>query len=326
MELLAFAMRVGTWVEVRAAEEILATLDAEGRLDGMPFMPEMLQFCGRRFRVSKSAHKTCDTVNKTGIRSVANAVHLEDLRCDGSGHGGCQAACLLFWNTKWLSRVGGPHPTDIGPDARSNLVRSQLDRLALRPDCRSGSEDPAFQCQATDLPGFTKALSPSDPWPYLVDVWSGNVSIGRAARALAIAAFNRIQRWRRGSSYPQMWRKQWPTKTPTATLGLQAGELVRIKSKDEILDTVDQNHLNRGLSFDREMVPFCGRKVRVLRRVERLVDERTGKLLTMPRDCIILEGVTCRGDLSHGRLLCPRDSYAYWREIWLERVPTSEDS
>jgi hypothetical protein len=24
-------------------------------------------------------------------------VHLEQTRCDGSGHDGCQAGCLLFW-------------------------------------------------------------------------------------------------------------------------------------------------------------------------------------------------------------------------------------
>src|SRR5262249_35222364 len=58
-------LRAGDLVEVRSEPEILATLDAEGRLDGLPFMPEMLQYCGQRFRVFKSAHKTCDTAEKT---------------------------------------------------------------------------------------------------------------------------------------------------------------------------------------------------------------------------------------------------------------------
>ena len=34
---------VDDWVEVRSKEEILATLDSKGQLDGMPFMPEMLR-------------------------------------------------------------------------------------------------------------------------------------------------------------------------------------------------------------------------------------------------------------------------------------------
>src|SRR5215831_18851978 len=75
----------------------------------MPFMPEMLGYCGRRFRVYKTAHKGCDTIRdwKT-MRRLENAVHLEKLRCDGSGHGGCQAACLLYWHTDWLVQVAGP--------------------------------------------------------------------------------------------------------------------------------------------------------------------------------------------------------------------------
>ena len=48
-------LRVGEIVEVRSEAEILATLDERGELDGLPFMPEMLDFCGRRFRVHKLA-------------------------------------------------------------------------------------------------------------------------------------------------------------------------------------------------------------------------------------------------------------------------------
>src|SRR5215470_15033948 len=95
-------LRAGDTVVVRSKEEILATLDAQGRLDGMPFQPEMFAFCGRTLRVGKVAHKTCDTINKTGGRRVRNAVHLEGVRCDGSAHAGCQADCNLFWKEAWL--------------------------------------------------------------------------------------------------------------------------------------------------------------------------------------------------------------------------------
>jgi hypothetical protein len=97
--------RAGQLVEVRSKEEILLTLDSNGRVQEMPFMPEMFRYCGRRFRVYKRAHKTCDFVNKTGIRKLPSAVHLEGLRCDGSAHGGCQAECMFFWKDAWLKRV-----------------------------------------------------------------------------------------------------------------------------------------------------------------------------------------------------------------------------
>src|SRR5919201_470703 len=92
-------LRSGDLVEVRSEREILATLDERGELDSLPFMPEMLPYCGRRFRVFKVAHKTCDTIEYAGVglRRMRNAVHLENLRCDGSAHDGCQAGCLIFW-------------------------------------------------------------------------------------------------------------------------------------------------------------------------------------------------------------------------------------
>src|SRR6188768_3755929 len=99
-------LRAGTLVEVRSREEILATLQQQdGSVERMPFMPEMLQHCGKQFRISAVAHKTCDSAYKTGGRRLENAVHLEELRCDGSAHGGCQATCLLFWKTAWIKPV-----------------------------------------------------------------------------------------------------------------------------------------------------------------------------------------------------------------------------
>ena len=70
-------LHAGEVVEVRSAGEILATLGPDGRLDGLPFMPEMLQFSGKQFRVSARAHKSCDTIHHTGCRSMTDAVHLD---------------------------------------------------------------------------------------------------------------------------------------------------------------------------------------------------------------------------------------------------------
>src|SRR5882757_6684018 len=99
-------LKAGEWVEVRSREEILATLDAKGWLEGLPFMPEMLEYCGQRLRVYKRADKTCDTVVPWSIRRMENSVHLESIRCDGAAHGGCEAGCLIFWKEAWLKRAG----------------------------------------------------------------------------------------------------------------------------------------------------------------------------------------------------------------------------
>src|SRR5438270_7440385 len=95
----------GELVEVASREEILSTLDQNGKLDSMPFMPEMLQYCGKRFRVFMRADKTCDNIKQWSLRRAKNAVHLTGVRCDGTSHGNCDAGCLLFWNEAWLKKV-----------------------------------------------------------------------------------------------------------------------------------------------------------------------------------------------------------------------------
>jgi len=77
-------LRVGDLVEVRSVDEILKTLDSSGTLDLLPFMPEMLVYCGKRFKVWKRVHKTCDTIYYDGTREIKNVVMLDQLRCDGS--------------------------------------------------------------------------------------------------------------------------------------------------------------------------------------------------------------------------------------------------
>jgi hypothetical protein len=108
--------------------------------------------------------------------------------------------------------------------------------------------------------------------------------------------------------------------TPTGTLNLQAGELVRVKPHKEILKTITTDSKNRGMFWDAELVPFCGKTYRVLKRVIRLINEQTGEMMEMKNPCIILDAVTCQARYSNCRMFCPRSIYPYWREIWLERV------
>jgi hypothetical protein len=317
----ALGLRAGDLVEVRSEQEILSTLDSNGRLDRLPFMPEMLQFCGRRVRVFRRADKTCDTIGKPVSRRMTNAVHLEALRCDGSNHGGCQAGCLLFWKEAWLKPV--PNGTDgarpsTGPSVAAGLTREALAATTIRHD-PSPELDGAFVCQATELPRATTPLTWWDPRQYLRELFSGNVSLWTWIRVLAIALFNAIQRRRGGRLYPHATEGMLQ-QTPNRPLDLQPGDRARIRSRDEILATLDSRQRNRGLWFDMEMVPYCGGEYRVLRRVEQIINERTGRMIRLPGECLILEDVVCSGCYSRERLFCPRSIYPFWREVWLERA------
>ena len=65
------------------------------------------------------------------------------------------------------------------------------------------------------------------------------------------------------------------------------------------------------------MAKYCGRTARVRARVNHLIEERTGEMIDIKSDCIILEGVVCASDYHR---FCTRAIYPYWREIWLERI------
>jgi hypothetical protein len=322
-------LRVGEIVEVRSESEILATLDAHAELESLPFMPEMLQFCGQQFRVDKLAAKLCDTIGSTGMYRMRNAVHLEGLRCDGQAHGGCQASCLLYWKEAWLKRLPADGSERVRPAAEPPPQRMlAMLTLATRKDGRGASrDDELFSCQATEL--LRAAPTPVPSWDlrqYVLDVRSGNTGLLAMIRAVAIGVFNEYQdlsrrflpkplRIRHGMRLPFIGGSL--EKTPDDALNLQSGDLVRIKSKEDIVRTLDVNNRNRGLAFDAEMLWYCGREARVLRRVERIIDERTGRMLRLKRPCIMLEHVTCRGEYHR---CCPRADYPYWREIWLDRV------
>jgi len=329
----------GTWVVVRSAEEILSSLDRNGELDSLPFMAEMLQYCGQRLQVSAVAHKTCDTINKTGGRRVAKAVHLKGLRCDGSAHGNCQAACLMFWKTEWL------RPADAQSDPADKIaVRGvtpmQMEELRAKGSRSEGGEE-VYSCQATRLFAASSPLQWWDLRQYVTDLWCRNVRIGRFLRVAVLRALYHLRSIGVGyrvaialhdTGHKLLTGRPSPYKdgliptgnpTPTETLDLASGEWVEVKSHEEIRLTTTEHNFNRGMRFDPEMAQFCGRTFKVDRRVERLIDERTGRMVAMKSPCIILGGVVCSSEYSERRVFCPRQIPPYFREIWLRRAASN---
>jgi hypothetical protein len=345
-------LTVGDWVEVRTKEEILRTLDHNGQLDGMPFMPEMFQFCGKRFQVYKSAHKTCDPDYRS--RRIYRAVHLET-RCDGQAHGGCQAGCLLFWKEAWLKPIRRDNPYDAtiiieipfkdrGNHSISECTESAVWNGVGAQTSDAPVEDPTYICQATQVQ-YEEPLKWWDIRQYVEDYLSGNVSPWRLFSGFIYSIYYNLSqagigvgpamRWFYNVACP-LWRgSKWPRKTgiipegqptPTVTLNLQPGELVRVKSHEEILRTVSTGSRNRGLWWDAELVPYCGRTYRVAKRIHDVIDEKSGKMVHMKSPSILLDSVVCQARYSPCRMFCPRSTYAYWREVWLERVESRSSS
>jgi hypothetical protein len=339
--------RVGDRVRVRPIDEILATLDKDGCLEGLPFMPEMARRCGHEFSVLKRVDKVNDLVDRTGLRRMMDAVILDGDRCEGSYHGGCQALCQPIWKEAWLTRVDPtatsrldhhqtrvpmPTPRESVPDAGPICTQADLLR---RCEGRSQGPDRRFRCQQTEMKTASSYMAWWDPRQYWRDWRSGNVTLREmfcvmlfslfkfflkrvGGYRLLIPWYDRLQRIRGGEPYP--FRSGTLRETPAEKLDLQQGEWVQVKSFEEILATVNAKNRNRGLSFDVEMVKYCKGIYRVLCRVERIIDPKSGRMLNFENDCIILDGVTTRGD--HHRFYS-QNEYPFWREIWLRRCPTA---
>jgi hypothetical protein len=308
-------LRPGDVVEVKSPAEIFATLDGDA-VDEMPFMAEMLRHAGKRYTVSRRVDKICDTVTSTGSRRMTSTVYLDDLRCDGSAHGGCQAGCLLYWKEDWLTRVDSaaghvPEPQEPSPELDAALeAGTHIER--------DGEE--LWRCQNTQSVKATTPLKVfKSPGQYWREFTNGNYGrlhfIWLGVRSFVMEVAHRF------GLTDQLPLRGPDDRAPEGDkLDLQPGEWVRVRTPEEITPTLDKNGFNRGLSFDREMLQLCGQTFRVKARVTNLIAESTGRMVTIKRDAIILEGGVCSGECSTGRWFCPRQIYAYWREAWLERV------
>jgi hypothetical protein len=201
--------------------------------------------------------------------------------------------------------------------------------------------DPRYVCQATTLPEFTTLLPWWDVRQYIEDYTSGNVTlwqlvrggayvgfhsfvnrVGRYSPALAshlVRLYDRLQAAAGGVPYPRKWgRVPSGEKTPRQPLPVKAGDLIQVRTYEEILETLDRNNRNRGMYFDAEEVPYCGKTFHVRSEVRRIIDERTGRMLIFKDPSLILEGVICQARYSDRRMFCPRAIYSFWRQTWLK--------
>ena len=316
-------MRAGDQVELRPPREILATLDQNGCLEGVPFMPEMLGFFGRTFTVTAQVERACDTICYSGPRRIPSTVMLDDLRCDGAEHAGCQARCRIYWKEQWLRPAGfgsTGQAHDIGDDF------AQLKRIAEAKvhAADSTADEPTFRCQATELRRASELVRWWSVRSFLHEVSGGNVPPARFVRVMTRVVLEEIgRRLRLISRSPLPFAQGRLTGENYVALplrGLQPGDLVQVRSKAEIAATLNKDGKHKGLWFDKEMLPYCGKTVRVKAKVAQFLDEGSGRVITLASDAYILENVVCRSYHSDGRWFCPRAIYPWWREAWLRPV------
>ncbi len=295
----------GRLVQVRSAAEILATLDADFTLDGLPFMPEMLKYCGRRMTVYRRANKTC--VEGHGLRAMGDTVLLADSHCDGAAHDGCQKHCLIFWKEAWLAPVDEAAAPAVSPAAPVSDATYRSLAAATR-------EGETYRCQSSLLYQATRPLSAFGVAEYVQEFAGGELSAGRFLMIVGRTLANRLRRIFGVGPIAAVVGSPGPHEK--GDLNLQPGEYVEVRSADEIGRTVGPSGKNRGLQFEPDMTSFTGGKFEVEFRVDKMIHEETGKMVHLT-NTVALKNVHCTGACTKN---CPRSQSHFWREAWVKRV------
>lgn len=110
---------------------------------------------------------------------------------------------------------------------------------------------------------------------------------------------------------------QFDTDIARGDKNLQVGDLVRVRSMEDIRSTLDQFDELKGCAFLEGMEQYCGTQQRIFKVMERFLDERDYKV-KKTRGIVLLEEVYCQGTPVFGR--CDRSCLLFWREEWLEKV------
>lgn len=298
----------GDLVEIMSPREILATLDQDGTVGRLPFMPEMAEFCGRQFRVAKRVVKTCYYIAQggSGMRKFpdGDVVVLENVRCSGAAHDGCQKGCLIFWRESWLRKVG---------EGAAQATNDSTGREELRARLKTTTGPGRYFCQSSEILNSTQLLN---RWERFGKCYSEI----KAQNCGPLEMTQRIGVW-------VFWKARRALLGPygrgnggskPASLQLRPGDSVAVKSMAQITETLDSSAHNRGLYFTPAMRKACGKNHQVERKLERIIVDGTGEMRKL-NNTVYLEGSMCGCScVAFGG--CPRNEFAYWREAWLERA------
>ena len=308
--LLGHDFVVGDLVEVKTWAEIRATLDERGCLEQLPFMPEMLLMCGQRGFVFRGVHRLFDYRKTRRMRHMDGAVLLVGTICDGSKHGGCEAACHTIWKSAWLRRVersgdmaGAPAPSDRSAPPKDAAV------------LQFGAQVPRYACQLTQLNAASRPIGNWSPTNFLRPLIAGNVAPAAFIVGWLTYLFNELQHLRQGVDFPAFDVSVQDGGRREETR-LEAGNQVVVRSSAEIRATLNDQSLNRGLYFEPDMLKHCGRRYCVQAEVKRLIDIVTGEMRTMKTPAYILRDIHFSGER---QLFNAQHEPLFWRGVWLQR-------
>ncbi len=106
--------------------------------------------------------------------------------------------------------------------------------------------------------------------------------------------------------------------TKRSSKPLKSGDMVRVRSLEEIQATLDKDgRYQGGMLFIDEMAQYCGGTYRVLKRVNKVFDALPWKM-KKSHELVILDGVLCHGYGPYKE--CDRTCFFFWKEAWLKKI------
>ncbi len=175
----------------------------------------------------------------------------------------------------------------------------------------SPSED---MCQQEDASFFSRLRRPAFAFPALRMLQT--VKKGGPGYMVR-RGMDYVRRRSRGSGGPKPAVKR--PFDPDEVLNLQPGDLVQVKSLEEIRATLDARGKNRGLLFTDDMRGFAGKQFRVFKRVESIFLEESKQRRTL-KNTVMLDAAYCPGITFR----CDRSCFLFWKEVWLRRLDAPE--
>jgi hypothetical protein len=100
---------------------------------------------------------------------------------------------------------------------------------------------------------------------------------------------------------------------------INPGDMVRVRSKEEIRSMLDDREKYKGCLFIDEMYQHCDKIYNVLKTASYFFDEAKQKMCKA-KDTVILEGVVCSGRQRLYSVSCDRSCFFFWHKDWLKKV------
>jgi hypothetical protein len=111
-----------------------------------------------------------------------------------------------------------------------------------------------------------------------------------------------------------------PKTAPTIVSGsdIGPGDIVKVRSVQEIRSMLDDHEKYKGCLFIDEMYEHCDKTYTVLKTVEYFFDEARQKMCKAKNN-VLLEGVLCSGRQRLYRVSCDRNCFFFWHKDWLKK-------